>query len=81
MGYSNNAPNTYDLNTYNCTDFAIAIGNLAGLNLSDSYGSWPGGGGSNPGQLGQNIRTMSLPTNARRQTTGANSASNTGTCN
>ncbi|WP_367772383.1 hypothetical protein AB3G33_02575 [Flavobacterium sp. WC2421] len=81
IGYANNAPSTYNLNTYNCTDFAIAIGNLVGLNLPDSYGTWTGGGGSNPGQLGQNIRNMSLPTNANRQTTGANSATNTGTCN
>lgn len=81
IGYANNAPSTYNLNTYNCTDFAIAIGNLVGLGLPDSYGTWPGGGGSNPGQLGQEIRNMTLPTNSSRQTTGANAASNTGTCN
>jgi hypothetical protein len=49
----------YNLNNYNCTDFAIAIGNLAGLNLPDAYGTWPGGGGSNPGTLGQHIINMS----------------------
>ena len=83
IGYCNNAPSTYNLNNYNCSDFAIAIGNLGGLNLPDSYGTWNGGGGSNPGQLGQNIRTMSLPANvnAVRQITTANSASNTGICN
>lgn len=81
IGYSINAPRTYNLDTYNCTDFAINIGKLGGLNLSDSYGTWPGGGGSNPGQLGQNIRTMVLPSNVFRQTTSTNSASNNGTCN
>jgi hypothetical protein len=81
IGYANNAPPTYNLNTYNCTDFAIEIGNLVGLGLPDSYGTWPGGGGSNPGKLGQEIRNMALPTNTSRQTTGANAASNTGTCN
>jgi hypothetical protein len=81
IDYANNAPSTYNLNTYNCTDFAIEIGNLVGLGLPDSYGTWPGGGGSNPGQLGQNIRNMALPTNTSRQTTRANAANNTGTCN
>jgi len=55
----NNQDTTYNLNTYNCTNFAIDIGNLAGLNLPDSYGSWLGGGGSNPGVLGQYIRDSS----------------------
>ena len=82
VGYINNVPRTYDLNNYNCTDFGIEVGRLGGLNLPDCYGSWPGGGGSNPGTLGQYIRTMQLPTNSYRQTTGTNSKSNTGTtCN
>jgi len=55
----NNQDATYNLNTYNCADFAIDIGNLAGLNLPDSVGEWPGGEGSNPGVLGQYIRNMS----------------------
>jgi hypothetical protein len=77
----NSSTSTYNLNSYNCTDFAIKMANLAGLNLSDSYGTWPGGGGSNPGQLGQNIRGMALPANAVRQTTSTNSAPNSGQCN
>lgn len=81
IGYVANAPLTYDLNNYNCTDFVIGIGNLGGLNLPDSYGTWPYGGGSNPGQLGQYIRGMVLPANAYRQTTISNAAANKGTCN
>ncbi|MNF78768.1 hypothetical protein D3C84_609630 [compost metagenome] len=81
IGYCNNAPATYNLNTYNCTDFVIAVGNFVGLGLPDSYGAWWKGGGSNPGQLGQNIRNMSLPSNASRQTTSTNAANNSGTCN
>lgn len=81
IGYSINAPSTYNLNNYNCTDFGISIGNLVGLNLPDSYGTWPNGGGSNPGQLGQNIRGMILPLNVNRQTTITNSAPNNGVCN
>ncbi|WP_166920364.1 hypothetical protein [Flavobacterium poyangense] len=82
INYTNNTvPKTYNLNTYNCTDFGIAVARLGGLNLNDSYGTWPGGGGSNPGQLGENIRNMATPVNGTKQTTGANSASNRGTCN
>lgn len=81
ISYISNSPTSYNLNTYNCTDFAIAVGNLVGLNLPDSYGTWPGGGGSNPGNLGQEIRNMTFPPNVYRQTTTANAASNKGTCN
>ena len=81
VGYINSVPRTYDLNNYNCSDFGIEVGRLGGLNLPDCYGSWPYGGGSNPGTLGQYIRTMQLPATSYRQTTGTNSASNNGTCN
>jgi hypothetical protein len=53
-----NFNNTYDLNDYNCSDFGIEIANLAGINLTEADGSWPGGGGSNPGTLGQEIRNI-----------------------
>ncbi len=81
IAYANNAPKVYDLDNYNCTDFAIEVGKIAGLPLSNSYGAWPGGAGSNPGQFGQDIRNMTLPANSQRQTTEANAASNKGTCN
>lgn len=71
----------YNLNTNNCADFSIQMRNLAGLNLPDTFGTWPGGGGSNPGQLGQVIKGMMLPPNAIRQTTSAASGSNNGVCN
>lgn len=58
LSYSRSFKNTYDLNTYNCSDFGIEVGNLAGFNLPDSYGTWPGGGGSNPGTLGVYIRSQ-----------------------
>ncbi len=60
---------TYNLNTYNCTDFAIELGNLGGLNLPDSYGTWLGGGGSNPGALGMHIRGLN-PSNNNVNITG-----------
>lgn len=67
----------YNLNTNNCTDFAQQISSAGGLNLPNTNGSWPGGGGSNPGNLGQDIRNMQLPSNAVRNTTGGIALSNT----
>ncbi|MDE0471460.1 MAG: hypothetical protein OXH57_05925 [Ekhidna sp.] len=43
----------------NCTDFGIQYSKQAGIKLKDSYGSWPGGSGSNPGNLGEDIRKLS----------------------
>ena len=43
---------TYNLNTMDCTDAVIQICNSAGMGLSDTDGSWIGGGGSNRGSLG-----------------------------
>lgn len=79
----NHANSTYNLNTYNCTDFAIEIGNLGGLPLPDSYGTWNGGGGSNPGALGQHIRNMSGPNIAINSTLGSSyfSAPQSTNCN
>lgn len=52
LNYAKNYESTYHLNTYNCTDFGIEMGNRAGLNLPDAYDTWTMGGGSNPGTLG-----------------------------
>ncbi|MCS3533062.1 DUF6443 domain-containing protein [Chryseobacterium sp. JUb7] len=46
----------YDLNTNNCTDFVINAAGSAGINLPKTKGTWPNGGGSNPGDLGQDMR-------------------------
>ena len=45
------------LNDFNCTDAALNVGNNAGITLPDTQGS-SGGGGSNPGNLGQDIRDL-----------------------
>ncbi|GCC50952.1 hypothetical protein SanaruYs_11710 [Chryseotalea sanaruensis] len=72
---------TYDLDNYNCSDFGISVGNLAGLALPDSYGSWPGGGGSNPGALGQHIRSRSSSGNISVNKVGGNAPTNNRNCN
>lgn len=64
---------TYHLDNYNCTDFAIDIGNLGGLNLPPSNGTWPGGRGSNPGTLGLHIKNLqSLPSGVTTETNEGN---------
>jgi hypothetical protein len=72
---------TYNLNTFNCTDFGILIASLAGVNLPDTNGSWPGGGGSNPGDLGEDIRILTPSSNSTSNTSGGTAQSNSGTCN
>ncbi len=51
-------PGTYNLNTHNCTDGGINAGVAAGVSVSDTAGVWPGGGGSNPGDLGEDLRVL-----------------------
>ncbi|MCC9018719.1 MULTISPECIES: hypothetical protein [Flavobacterium] len=66
----------YNLNTNNCSDFAQQIAATGGLKLPNTDGSWPGGGGTNPGNLGQDIRNMALPSGASIKTTGGIALSN-----
>ncbi len=75
-----NYNSTYHLNTNNCTDFGITIGNMAGLGLPDTYGSWPFGGGSNPGNLGQDIRGMNSVNGSTISTSSGNTQINSGSC-
>jgi hypothetical protein len=60
----------YNLNTYNCTDFGSNICNLAGFTVPNTDGSWPGGGGSNPGDFGQDLRAKASTGNAIVNKTG-----------
>ncbi len=50
----------YDLNNFNCTDFGLESAKKAGIDLPDTQGSWTGGGGSNPGDLGEDIRKRNI---------------------
>ncbi len=71
---------TYDLNSNNCTTFALNALATAGVNLPRTSGSWLNGGGVNPGDLGEDIRTMALPSNMTR-TTLTGTHQNVGVCN
>ena len=78
-----NAP--YNLNTFNCTDFGMNCANLINISLASAYGTWGNsitgtGGGDNPGQLGQNIRSMPINSALLRTTTPSFAATNNGIC-
>lgn len=80
LAYINaHSSDTYSLNNYNCTDFGIGAAGTVGLSLPDTYGSWGIGGGSTPGTLGQDMRTMPLPAGATRTLSGTSPA-NAGGC-
>ncbi len=74
-------PGTYNLNSYNCTNFGVGAAGAAGLSLPTTRGTWaPGSGGLNPGDLGQDMRTMSLPAGASRDVQSGQADSNNGGC-
>ena len=61
----------YDLDLYNCSDWAIyMINGIGSFTLPECNGTWPGGGGTNPGALGQYLRTLTLPSGATKNTDG-----------
>jgi hypothetical protein len=51
----------YNLNTNNCTTFVVNAVAQAGINLPRTIGSWPGGSGLDPGDLGEDIRAGNIP--------------------
>ncbi|RKN77977.1 hypothetical protein [Ulvibacterium marinum] len=83
MNAAINYDSVYDINLYNCTNFAREIGNLAGMDIDDAWGAYPGvvfQGGENPGQLGENIRGMSSGNGVTINTTGGNAPSRSAGC-
>ncbi len=79
--FAENYESEYDLDNYNCTDFALDLGLEADMVLPDTKGFWDGGGGSNPGSLGQDIRNLTSNSNMIVNTSGGNAPINTGSCN
>ncbi len=75
----------YDLNSNNCTSYTLGALNSVGISLPATQGTWSGGGGYDPGDLGEDIRNMNLPSNMTRSTTttsnnNATNHPNTGQC-
>lgn len=55
----------YNMNSYNCTTFALGALFSAGINITATQGTWPGGQGFNPGDLGEDIRQMTPTTSMK----------------
>jgi hypothetical protein len=70
----------YNLNSNNCSTFAINTFAQAGINLPRTIGSWPGGSGCDPGDLGEDILTDKIP-NMIVNTAPPVTHSNIGQCN
>jgi hypothetical protein len=75
----NNQGFYYDLNSNNCTTFVINAMAKGGITLPNTKGSWPGGTGNDPGDLGEDIRNMSTSSNMSKNTV-ANNHPNVGSC-
>jgi hypothetical protein len=69
----------YDLDDFNCTTYAINAFGQAGITLPQTAGSWPLGGGLNPGNFGQDLRNFS-GTFTSRNTAGGISVGVRGSC-
>ncbi|MDD2793630.1 MAG: hypothetical protein PHD73_10670 [Sediminibacterium sp.] len=50
-----NSNTLYHLNRFNCSDFALAIAELAHIRIGETSGKWPLGKGNNPATTGQSI--------------------------
>ena len=69
ISQGNNSGYMYDLNTNNCTSFALHALEAGGVDLPTTVGTWPDGGfGYDPGDLGEDIRNMALTSNMTRST-------------
>lgn len=80
VSQGNNPGFLYNLNTNNCTTFALSALSAGSVNLSTVVGTWPGGSGFDPGDLGEDIRNMPLSSNMTRSTS-ETSHPNVGICN
>ncbi|WP_438424005.1 hypothetical protein [Aquimarina macrocephali] len=77
-------PETYFLNTYNCSDFGIDIGRRAGINLPKTIGQYKQlffkFEGRNPSDLGEDIRVMNSTPKITIEKTGGNAPTKKGGC-
>ncbi|MFN7099384.1 MAG: hypothetical protein ACK4M4_03300 [Flavobacterium sp.] len=68
INYANNPPATYNVNSYACTDFGIAIGKLGGINLPSTKSSSFTFNGTSPGNLGEDVRKGNFPNTSKTLT-------------
>ncbi len=76
----NNQGFDYNLFSNNCTTFVLNALQTGGVTLPATKGIWTGGSGDDPGDLGEDIRSMNLASNMSRNTT-ATDHPNIGSCN
>ncbi len=76
----NNPGFYYNLFSNNCTTFAVNALQQGGIALPVTQGTWTGGSGDDPGDLGEDIRNMNLTANMTRNTTSTDHP-NVGSCN
>ena len=65
---SQNEGQLYDLNTNNCTSFVLHTLYSGNIYFPSTIGHWPDGSGNDPGDLGEDIRSMALTENMSRNT-------------
>jgi hypothetical protein len=70
----------YDLNSNNCTSFALHTLYAGDIYLYSTIGTWPGGLGNDPGDLGEDIRSLNLSSNMTRNSVSTYHP-NLGNCN
>jgi hypothetical protein len=75
-----NASVAYNLSSNNCTSFTLHTLYAGDIYLPATVGSWPGGSGNDPGDMGEDIRSMPLAAGETRNTV-SNAHPNLGTCN
>ena len=61
VSQGNTAGYLYNLNTNNCTTFVINAVAQTGIDLPRTVGTWLGGAGDDPGDLGEDLRTDNIP--------------------
>jgi hypothetical protein len=76
----NNSSYLYNLNSNNCSTFAINTFAQAGIDLPRTVGTWPGGSGNDPGDLGEDIKAGNIPNMSVNTAPSANHG-NVGQCN
>jgi hypothetical protein len=79
VALGNNVGFDYNLNSNNCTTFALRTLDAGNVYLPSTLGSWLNGSGNDPGDLGQDIRSMNLSPNMTRNTA-EGSHPNLGSC-
>jgi hypothetical protein len=76
---ANNPGYQYNMNSNNCTTFGLQTLRAGNVYLPSTFGSWANGSGNDPGDLGEDIRSMYLSPGMTRNIN-QNAHPNVGTC-